>query len=373
MNRLILLGNGFDLAHGLKTSYTDFIIWYLKDAFTKAYNEHKYEDVFIGLERVRLEEVQMGVIRDIPKYIDYYYKHDLYALLYNKDLYVAGTVYHPFFSVKIKSKFWERLVLTCLRSNWVDIENEFYEELMRLLTISHLEQKEAGIKKLNQAMEGLISILEKYLQNIDPMPVNEEYLELFKSEISMNEIVTVKLGKNEIAHETQVLNFNYTSTVENYFQPSLKMVSDVNYRVNYIHGKLGDPKNRLIFGFGDEMDERYLKMKLEKTEGFLEYIKTFWYLKTSNYHDLIRFIDADDFQVFILGHSCGLSDRTMLNMIFEHENCKSIKIFYYNDKAGNNNFKNLTQEISKHFTNEGVMRKKIVPFDKSSPMPQIEG
>ena len=28
MNRLVLIGNGFDLAHGLKTSYADFIKWY---------------------------------------------------------------------------------------------------------------------------------------------------------------------------------------------------------------------------------------------------------------------------------------------------------------------------------------------------------
>ena len=28
MNRLVLIGNGFDLAHGLKTSYEDFIYWY---------------------------------------------------------------------------------------------------------------------------------------------------------------------------------------------------------------------------------------------------------------------------------------------------------------------------------------------------------
>ena len=28
MNRIILVGNGFDLAHGLKTSYKDFINWY---------------------------------------------------------------------------------------------------------------------------------------------------------------------------------------------------------------------------------------------------------------------------------------------------------------------------------------------------------
>ena len=28
MNRIILIGNGFDLAHGLPTSYTDFIRGY---------------------------------------------------------------------------------------------------------------------------------------------------------------------------------------------------------------------------------------------------------------------------------------------------------------------------------------------------------
>ena len=30
MNRIVLIGNGFDLAHGLKTSYADFINWYWK-------------------------------------------------------------------------------------------------------------------------------------------------------------------------------------------------------------------------------------------------------------------------------------------------------------------------------------------------------
>lgn len=28
MNRIIIVGNGFDLAHGVKTSYKDFIEWY---------------------------------------------------------------------------------------------------------------------------------------------------------------------------------------------------------------------------------------------------------------------------------------------------------------------------------------------------------
>ena len=31
MNRLVLIGNGFDLAHGLKTRYEDFLNWYWND------------------------------------------------------------------------------------------------------------------------------------------------------------------------------------------------------------------------------------------------------------------------------------------------------------------------------------------------------
>ncbi len=35
MNKLILIGNGFDLAHGLKTSYRDFLPWYLNDLIAR--------------------------------------------------------------------------------------------------------------------------------------------------------------------------------------------------------------------------------------------------------------------------------------------------------------------------------------------------
>ena len=49
MNRLILIGNGFDLAHGLKTSYKDFIFWYLDTCFNNAgiYENTPYEDEYI--------------------------------------------------------------------------------------------------------------------------------------------------------------------------------------------------------------------------------------------------------------------------------------------------------------------------------------
>lgn len=43
MNRLVIIGNGFDMAHGLKTSYMDFINWYWDqrvDGLRGQYNQY---------------------------------------------------------------------------------------------------------------------------------------------------------------------------------------------------------------------------------------------------------------------------------------------------------------------------------------------
>jgi len=372
MNRLILLGNGFDLAHGMKTGYNDFILWYLKCRFQIAYDDHQYQDELISLKRDWLNEtLQFGnTINGVSEYIDYYYKNGFNDLLSNKDLTIYSTNYRPFFKVELKSIFLKRLLLNCNSATWVDIENEYYEELKRILESKHEENKFKELSELNLTLKVLINCLSEYLKTLNNIPTIKGYLSIFEEEILKDDIATIELAENILPINTKVLNFNYTSTIQNYLVKKAPLFSKFSADVNYIHGRLSDDKNPLIFGFGDELDEFYLRMEHEKTKGFLDYIKSFWYFKTSNYHDLIRFIDSDDFQIFILGHSCGLSDRTMLNMIFEHQNCKSIKIFYHKHDE-RTNFTHLTQEISKHFRNKGEMRKKIVSFDRSSPMPQI--
>ena len=40
MNRLVLIGNGFDLAHELPTSYKDFFNWYWGYRISDIYNEN---------------------------------------------------------------------------------------------------------------------------------------------------------------------------------------------------------------------------------------------------------------------------------------------------------------------------------------------
>jgi len=49
MNRLVLIGNGFDLAHGLKTRYKDFITNYLRKALEQFLSGDMYEDDLLEL------------------------------------------------------------------------------------------------------------------------------------------------------------------------------------------------------------------------------------------------------------------------------------------------------------------------------------
>ena len=43
MNRIIIVGNGFDLAHGVKTKYEDFIEWYWIKRIENLKSEHTNE------------------------------------------------------------------------------------------------------------------------------------------------------------------------------------------------------------------------------------------------------------------------------------------------------------------------------------------
>ncbi|MBQ4009831.1 MAG: hypothetical protein II604_03940, partial [Bacteroidales bacterium] len=77
------------------------------------------------------------------------------------------------------------------------------------------------------------------------------------------------------------------------------------------------------------------------------------------------------YQIFIIGHSCGQSDGTLLNTLFEHKNCISIKPFYYKN-GDTDNYMEIVQNISRNFTDMKLMRDRVVNKTQCEPMPQAE-
>ena len=164
------------------------------------------------------------------------------------------------------------------------------------------------------------------------------------------------------------MNFNYTPILNEYIE-QIKTIPTSNIP---IHGELeGDDiaKQGLVFGYGDELDKDYLEFESMNNDSLFENIKSFKYLHFNNYRRLLEFINDKPFQVQIFGHSCGLSDRTLLNTIFENQNCISIKNFYYSND-GKDDYEQKSYAIARHFRSKTDLRAKVVNKTKCQPMAQ---
>lgn len=356
MNKLIIIGNGFDLAHDLKTSYSDFIDWYL-EMIGKEIVECESDEYESELFKCKLNwEINTLLPRTIKKYLEQKSEFDEKKIIQ----YIKG---NRDFGLSFKSELFQNIFSGASAKKWVDIENEYYRLLVKK---SNPESTcDNVVVKLNKDLMLIQSELIEYLKIVEgtkKQPIeeirNKIYSPILKREICLgwngnlfSSIIEGRTLSNEIdVINTIFLSFNYTNTVEKYVPSKY---------INYIHGKLDEPKN-IIFGYGDELDDNYRKLEKYHSNKCLDNIKSIRYSETPNYRMMLEFIASDVFQVCIMGHSCGNSDRTLLNTIFEHKNCVSIKPYYYIKEDGTDNYSELVQNISRNFKDKRLMRNRVV-------------
>lgn len=217
MNRLILIGNGFDIAHELETSYKAFIFDYLKTSFLKCINQvdKLYEDNLLKIYSPNSNYY----ISPTKNYEDYNFA-DLYEIietkgkgLHNK----SGAL--PLYMIKIKSEFLYHLVIYCQNCNWVDIENEYYQLLCKYTDPKNEEDK---IKQLNDEFQTLQDLLQEYLLSINrmiPVSINNYFNNDICEQLTEPTYITKVKPSNIL-----FLNFNYTDTVEYYLNGISRIV-----------------------------------------------------------------------------------------------------------------------------------------------------
>lgn len=201
------------------------------------------------------------------------------------------------------------------------------------------------------SIEDTVKAIEKHLK--EPIG-NIELSNTYKKKIGLHSEDNIKL--NEIIF----LNFNYTRTISNYIESKH---NDINAKEIQIHGYLfpdSSIPNQIIFGYGDEMDGSYKELEERNDNRYLKYFKSLHYLFDQNYKNLLDFLEQEKYQVYIWGHSCATSDRVLLQTIFEHENCVSVKPFYYRNEKGNDNFADLCANISRSFKDKKKFRDLLV-------------
>lgn len=403
MNRLILIGNGFDLAHGLQTHYEDFIKWYWREWGNQLHLSHKSEeeDRFCSFKLHNTSADWFNAL---------YYLYQIVNPLKPFDaLKMVEQIKqnHVLCDFSIKSPFFQKICdeVTLNTKKWVDIEDIYYSFL------------KSGIapQQVNDDLEYLKIKLIEYLgslpnTSINPIiknqilaPFSKEdiaigSMDLWKAEIKNRlnykddewerllvgynpkgtkqySVSTIQYYKTKytidflsdnfnsinekmcpafyLPDNIMMLNFNYTNTADMYF-PRVEKFS-----VIHIHGSLSNPES-IIFGYGDERDDEYEALIKKNDNEYLRHIKSFHYLESFNYRKMLEFIELGPYQVCIMGHSCGISDRTLLCTLFEHPNCVSIKPYYYQKDDGTDNYFDLVCSIARNISDPRLMRDRVV-------------
>lgn len=408
MNRLVLIGNGFDLAHNLPTSYQDFINWYWDSRISCL------RECFTPVSKVALCDL---AVNGFPAWYSLFEKGP--SVLYD---YSGAKLFFELCQRGIcrpsMTPLFERIHKSIETKGWVDIENDYYELLKRYALDN---ASEAQVDDLNTQLYDIQVLLVMYLDSIkiSDKLLNTEirqkiYAPFEKADISIEGMDALKkhveyglkqdnrnldakfrqyggncytsgyvddyrekfgnLMLNEdklpkellLPNQIMLLNFNYTHTVDLYCKEG-----DI-FTVNQIHGDLKEPKS-VIFGYGDELNDDYKTIVNKNENKFLGNIKSIKYLEADNYRRMLSFIESEPYQILIMGHSCGNSDRTLLNTLFEHKNCVSIKPYYYKWGEGekDDNYIELVQNISRNFKDMKLMRDRVVNKTYCEPLTNI--
>lgn len=374
MNRLVIIGNGFDMAHGLKTSYVDFINWYWNQRVTSFVGNLTKESADC-LCRLKIKGNADISCWNIFAYNNSHFIRDEY---YGREVIRCIKSNPQDFSIEC-SPFFYAILQSIETKGWVDIENDYYQLLKANIDNPNYKVR---ISELNEQLAFLQAKLAEYLLTLEtPERRNDlagEMLDIFNpvdfsTEGKMKALDNIGLNISEckgflhnpdvrrklLPERIMLLSFNYTNTASYYG-------NDCTMH-NYIHGELEHPEN-IIFGYGDELDKNYQAILDKNDNAFLKNVKSVRYLETKHYHDLLEFLLVAPFQVLIMGHSCGNSDRTLLNTVFEHQNCISIKPYYHKWEDGRDNYLELVQNISRNFTNMKLLRDRVVNKEQCKMM-----
>lgn len=385
---ILVIGNGFDLAHNLPTSYVDFLLFcekaetvytanlgataqdFCQEILTDWETDSAIKQVLIDAFNTRhIAELQNAIseiicpINTSNKELD-----ELYSCIQNN----------------IWLKHFRNLTVD-IGNNWIDFESEIARVVKILDEVRLNKSKRESFKNLEKYklhfvttlwemsnpsgndplatlnnMDQFISFLNLELEKL--IRALEIYLAGFVNRIP----ITSKSVDIESIHPDCLLSFNYTNTYERIYGASRAVEYD------YIHGKADLSKNvsscNMVLGIDEYLDNsrkdtdleflpfkkyyqriykstgnRYLNWVDKIKDGYTEYLRKVnvaysgnpdplqRYLGHRRYYDLSS-IPCPQHTLYIFGHSLDVTDKDILKLLICNENVQT-KIYYYRKNA----------------------------------------
>lgn len=344
---ILVIGNGFDLAHGLPTRYDDFLNFVEEFIEYKVTNEcnMRFLDYFKSLTEtnINLYDQIDGLIED-NRWLNYFLTLRENKVLLNKLTWIdfeseiskVIKTFDEYRNKLISEKVFENEQMR-IDEHSFDVLHYILEKKEKIIQIDCLlslenirELKEELITDLNR----LIRCLEIYLDDY----VRKNYFDKLQK---IKFIEALKIDK--------ILTFNYTNTYEHVYGKS-------NINFDYIHGKADIKHNlnscNLVLGIDEYLGENEKNSNIE----FIQFKKFFQRIYKGTgclYKDWIKFYTEQkgktpkiphELNLYFIGHSLDVTDKDILKelILFDEANTT---IYYHNQEALGRMIANLVKVI----------------------------
>lgn len=346
---ILIIGNGFDLAHELPTKYTDFL------KFTNVFKCYKdaCKKESIKTELDTIEEENKDILISLANL--YQQKGRIFEEI---DSLISSNLWND--------HFWKLYTDRKLPKNegWIDFESEISKVIQildesRHTILEQINQVEETNRITQKQFNILIPLMQYDYSSIDSIGFSEESIEHMKKqllndlnkltrclEIYLEEFVEqiepkFKLSDIEKLNINCVLSFNYTHTYSRLYDT----IENSKIKYDYIHGEVKTDNNlencNLILGI-DEYLEGYDK---NQDNEFIQFKKFFQriYKKTGCAHvewketilSLPNGYGSNDHSIhnlFIFGHSLSVTDKDILKTLINMKATKTT-IFYHDQES----------------------------------------
>lgn len=373
-----MLGNGFDLANGLPTTYKDFLefckfasVIYEDDSLNPAPFEKDYENKYISKWSFNDHVKQMLI--DL-----FYSKHPVGTIFRTKsndldELYdcINNNTFYLYFQSRLAED-------TLKGANWIDFESEIatvIHEIERLIEYKNTTQENqmsttlevkilehysrfenktfkvlinpnnrlAGTKNISTKTRTVEQIL---LSEIDKLIIDllddlnkithalEIYLSVFVSKLNPRMISDFEGIKFD-----RILSFNYTQTFSRHYTDNLPD----DFDVCYVHGEASNISTiktcNLVLGIDEYLPDDRKNIDLIFL-AFKKFYQRIFKQTNNRYSSWIDDITAeaidcngnnvriDEFELHIFGHSLDVTDKDILRAFILNDNVHT-KIYYY--------------------------------------------
>ncbi|WP_297669235.1 AbiH family protein [Thomasclavelia sp.] len=349
MKNVLVIGNGFDIAHGLYTKYIDF--YNFCNAIKRVLNDKK--DIAIR-EDIKEELLRSEFMKSTANIIN------------NKKI-VNDDMLEKMINI-CKNNYWLNCIEERNLSNdphWCDIEGVIADEISKL---SYVAKKYDGVRVSNFALNESNEIINIYQHVMNYASKSYSFktsvclfkekllsdlndltwmLEIYLSKFLNRKSKTYKFF--ETLNIDYIINFNYTDTYNKLYKK--------NIPTHFIHGKIRNNDKdamNMVFGIGDSINED------DNNYEFIEFQKYYQRIIYKTGNDYAKWLDNNEIMnIFIFGHSVNEVDGDIIKRLITRK-YTNIYIYYYDQPALNSIVANLTRILGKETIIDYTNKNKIV-------------